>query len=1694
MRQTRSLLEIFGWPTRLGSWLLALFLGALPLHPQDASAQYCDIPVYQFFGWWRAEGNTQDSAGYNNLVAQGNVGFTAGKVGQAFDFNGTGYFLGTSTQGYDPNGDLTIELWVRRTGTNSSMGLISKWNSTCNSANIEMYWTESQGIYCFGIATGPNTLPLNTWTHVVASLGNGYSTIYLNGALVASSTGCCLGLGAVNTRPLSIGYDCAHGFFTGQLDEITIYQTALGLQQSQALYASGAAGKCLTAVKIISQPQGGSVPAGEGFALSVNANGTTPITYQWRLNGTNLPGATGASLSLTNLQISQAGAYSVALSNLAGTTNSANALLNVLIPVCSSPAPSMVAWWRAEGNHLNSAGSDNLTAVGSVGFGPGAAGQGFNLDGSVYLRAADSPALDFGLNSPLSLEVWARRTGTNSTMSLVSKFSSDCSSANFALSWNELNGIMFNGVGTSTDTLPLNTWTHILAVFDGGTYFIYVNGALFGSSAGFHALGPINHEPITIGHDCLNGGFSGQLDEITLYSGALTATQARALYLSGSAGKCLTPASFKTQPLAATIGVDEDGTFSVEAMGTTPFGYQWLFNGTNLPGATNSTLIVARAQPAQAGTYSVVVSNPVGSVSSSNVVLNVVVPNCAPIPNGLAGWWRAEGEATDFPGTNAGILRNGVSFASGVVGQAFDLNGVNQFVEITASNLFSPAASMTVEAWVYPRIPNDAVASPILKQAGEGTAPQDGYALELYPDGTTRFSVYLYGVGWTSSSAGATPPNHWTHLVGVYSGSQLILYTNGVATTPVSAHGAIVPSGNSLEIGQDPANVGRHFNGLVDEASIYSAAISAAQAQALYDSHNVGKCQPSVPPTITLQPQGRIVSVSEDVAFLVKAAGTTPFHFQWRRDDTNLAGASQSALTLPDAQVNQTGNYTVVVSNDAGSITSSVASLTVLAMVPGQIVVCDSFSLAAALTAGGAITFGCDGILDLNQPLIISQDTVLDAGNHDVTISGNNAVRPFHVNPGVHLTLLNLNIANGSQMGASGATNNAIGQAGVGGGIYVEGGTLTAVHCRFIGNSAIGGSGGLGGNGGAGWGGAIYNAGGFLNLTDCTFINNQALGGASGGLLNLNDTRVSGSAGGGAIFNANGSMTLANCTFTGNSGLASASPGAIGQGTAAAGGNAFGGAIYLLGGTAAIESSYFGKNQSLAPTVVSTTTGTGGQGSGGAIYQLGGSLTLSRTSMVTNQASGGGLTRYFGNAGEASGGGIFTTGTLKATNCSFLGNLCTAGGYGAQAGAARGGAIYDLGNALLVHCFCSGNQVMGGNGGSLFLNGVTQPGPGLGGGIFVSNSLVLQASTVSDNTAIGGMGGYASFGALGAGTLGLGGGVYSTGIFNATNSTIANNLARGGPGNAPGPLAMGAGGEGVGGAMVNSGGSATLTYCTVAGNHANGGSGMPVGPSLGGGILTTNGSFTIYDSIVSGNQPANFEATGSSVNDGGYNLSSDHSFLLVGVGSRNNTDPLLSPLADHGGSVPTMLPLPGSPAIDSGDPSFCLPTDEREIARPFGTACDLGAVESLLSIRGTVNGYLPPGGISLSNGSASVTTDAAGNFSFINLLNGDFTITPTTPGILFVPPQRVVHLSDAVSGIDFQAYLLNQLTAQPPTPGGLNFQIVAVPGKVEIMELSTNLVTWIPVVTNTVGADNILNFQIPDNSALPKRFFRTRSQ
>ena len=300
-----------------------------------------------------------------------------------------------------------------------------------------------------------------------------------------------------------------------------------------------------------------------------------------------------------------------------------------------------------------------------------------------------------------------------------------------------------------------------------------------------------------------------------------------------------------TQPIGRAVIVGSNVTFSVTATGS-PLAYQWLFDGGAVSGAANTTLTLTNVQLAHAGSYSVLVSIFAAGIVSSNATLAVFPPGPAPVPAGLISWWPAETNALDAIGANNGTLTNG-GYAAGEVGQAFNLNGTNQYVSIPDSSSLRQT-NLTVEGWF-----NFAERSPrtrtLFGKANGGT--------------TDSFTVwcsgaYVYACASASGSYGLylsypwiPPTNTWHHIALTFDGTTLAgaLYVNGTNVANNTASGWPAFDTHALLLGADIKNgsVTNFFNGLIDEVSLYSRALSPAEIQSIYLAGSYGKSPPGSP-------------------------------------------------------------------------------------------------------------------------------------------------------------------------------------------------------------------------------------------------------------------------------------------------------------------------------------------------------------------------------------------------------------------------------------------------------------------------------------------------------------------------------------------------------------------------------------------------------------------------------------------------------------------------------------------------------------------------------------------------------------------------------------------------------------------------------------------------------------------------------
>jgi hypothetical protein len=322
---------------------------------------------------------------------------------------------------------------------------------------------------------------------------------------------------------------------------------------------------------------------------------------------------------------------------------------------------------------------------------------------------------------------------------------------------------------------------------------------------------------------------------------------------------------------------------------------------------------------------------------------------------------------------------------------------------------------------------------------------------------------------------------------------------------------------------------------------------------------------------------------------------------------------------------------------------------------------------------------------------------------------------------------------------------------------------------------------------------------------------------------------------------------------------------------------------------------------------------------GGGIYNDGSegsaTLTILNSSITTNGAylAGGGIYNNADNGGSA---------TLAITNSILSNNIASFSEFPFNSGGNGGGIFNEGGTVTITDSSVSHNQA-----------GTSDPIPGgNGGGIVSSGMLTITNSAIESN-----------------GCAVSGGGIVNYGTLSITNSTVSGNGASGQHDGMP---------WGHGGGIV---GSVTFNNSTLSGNYANlsaggiEGSGFITNSTISGntnGGLSVNGALQIGNTILkAGASGPNISNNGGTITSQGYNVCSDNGGgFLNGPGDQTNTDPMLGTLQNNGGPTLTHALLPGSPAIDTGDPNFTPPPfyDQRGpgFERVFNGRIDVGSFET----------------------------------------------------------------------------------------------------------------------------------------------------
>jgi len=235
--------------------------------------------------------------------------------------------------------------------------------------------------------------------------------------------------------------------------------------------------------------------------------------------------------------------------------------------------------------------------------------------------------------------------------------------------------------------------------------------------------------------------------------------------------------------------------------------------------------------------------------------------SCAPITNGLVGWWKLDdGSSGTTPttvadssgsGNTGGTQGSPTWTSSGKIGNALTLNGTSQAVNVATSSTLEMSGSWTVSMWVkFAGYPSSGAEAPLFSKLDKNQHFNYLFVLDngwWGTPGTISWMALIQdtGGGWNAAQYVSTPATgSWYFAAATYNSTTqaLSVYINGaLAATITNTHTpANVSPGKGLGIGGDTFNNNYYANATIDDARVYNRALSAAEIQQLYNNYNPG--------------------------------------------------------------------------------------------------------------------------------------------------------------------------------------------------------------------------------------------------------------------------------------------------------------------------------------------------------------------------------------------------------------------------------------------------------------------------------------------------------------------------------------------------------------------------------------------------------------------------------------------------------------------------------------------------------------------------------------------------------------------------------------------------------------------------------------------------------------------------------------
>jgi hypothetical protein len=703
-------------------------------------------------------------------------------------------------------------------------------------------------------------------------------------------------------------------------------------------------------IVIDTQPASALSTVGGSLGFFAVVDGTRPLFYRWQFNGADIANATNATLILTNLQLTDAGSYSLVVSNAQSTTSSTAASLSVNpVPPATNAVPGVIVALDAE---LGPGGTVDFKPTWPLATNSLIAGQlpsssvgSFQVGGT-----GDSQVLTdgrFGILHPAGTSSPDVATCGNQNSAAAQLVTYTLPSS--PNGWDITNIVVYGG------------WSD--AGRDQQSYNVLV--ATFAAPSSFLGIASVNYQPTDTA-----GVQSATRASVFETNGGPLAKNAAALQLNfnilqpgwnennyegyaeiqvfGTPSPPRPVLTADTLPVTGVADASDSVTFTAGFSSTAPLHYQWLVNTGAGPvpiaGGTNTTLTLTDLQLSDSGAYSCMASNSFGVVSSTP---NSFTVTNAPIPD-ANGVLELPANQTGYGGTRftpTWAIAPG-SVIGGVLPAAYNGN----FQQENAGGV----SALTDGSFGAVGQNNDDGAATAGNSGGQTLV----YILPGSTNGWDLTNIVVYG-GWsdggrdeqayTINYSTITDPTTFVPLTSFDYLPQPpsgVPTTTRVAFTSGTASRFLATNVAALEFDFTTPNGGGE-NGYqgYNEIALYgtrSAPVSYTLAPTLVED---------------IEPVQAAEVVGGQATFEAAFASSQPLSYQWQLNSSNIPGATNASLTLNNVQLTDSGVYGVIASNSLGTATSSTSGFNVnpVATPTNGLVISSAFQISATGTVYPAL-------------------------------------------------------------------------------------------------------------------------------------------------------------------------------------------------------------------------------------------------------------------------------------------------------------------------------------------------------------------------------------------------------------------------------------------------------------------------------------------------------------------------------------------------------------------------------------------------------------------------------------------------------------------------------------------------------------------------------------------------------------------